>query len=384
MKHISYILAPLMLLFTSCIYPFEPEGIKETSGIIVIEGDIIAGGTSFFLISYSQELTDITTLKSIVHAKVSVESSSGEVIQGRITYRNSQNVFNIDTRNLDIDQKYRLSVLMNDGEQYYSTWQTVEISPEIDSLSFYPDETNEVMRFYVSTHGDDNQRYYKWTYKEDWEYHSHYNSFFFYDYATDAVYEYPGTMNRYYCWNNDYSTSIMVTNTKDLTDNRLINHEIYSVGRTNNKISYIYSVEVYQQVISEEAYTYWVTLSKNSDDAGGLFSPQPSELRGNIYCAGDSTKPVLGYVGASTVTSKRIFVDQRKTLFWRRTEDCDAPMILSSLDWRKYYNYGYDVVDKVEEGMGVFSVYWAPVRCVDCTKKGGTKLKPSFWPNDHI
>jgi len=25
----------------------------------------------------------------------------------------------------------------------------------------------------------------------------------------------------------------------------------------------------------------------------------------------------------------------------------------------------------------------APIRCVDCTLRGGTKNKPGFWPNDH-
>ena len=382
-KLIIFGLLIFLFLADSCIYPFEPEGIDQTSGILVIEGDIIAGGESQFKVSVSQELDDKKAPKTVYYQLI-IENDEGDELTAEPS---RTGVTLLDTKSVEIGKEYRVHVKTLDSkgvtkEQYYSEWLEVKQAPAIDSISFFPDEEREAMYFYISTHGDDTQTYYKWDYKEDWEYHSAFVSELEYNQLTNTVSSILGIRNRYYCWNNAESSQILIGNTSDASENRLIKHELYSISKYSLKISYIYSVELTQKAITAEAYNYWQTLSKNSDDAGGLFSPQPSELRGNYYNPKDSLEVVLGYVSATTIAKQRMYVRNADILFWKNLEQCAMAIVIPRDEWYNYYKSGYDVLFE-EELDGATNIYWAETRCVDCRSLGGTKTKPSFWPNNH-
>lgn len=376
-------LSILSLMVEGCVYPFEPEGIENTSGMIVIEGDILAGEYSSFKLSLSEEL-DGTRSEIFLLWKVSIESSTGEVISSAMTTSSTNTV---DTRDISLDKKYRVRIdtqdsKTNESKYYYSEWLDVQKAAVLDDVTFYPDWEQEIMFFYVSSHGEETQNYYKWEYQEDWEYHSQNMAYAEYDPKTNTITDILGIRNRYYCWNNAASTKIMVADNSAMGENKLIRHELFTIGKSSIKISYLYSVNVIQKALTAEAYNYWNTLSRNSDDAGGIFSPQPSELRGNYFNPNDSSEVVLGYVSATTVSSKRIFVDNFEVKFWSEKEDCQDDITLKPDQFRTYYNSGFDILYS-EEMDGVVVYYWADKNCTDCRMKGGTKTKPSFWPNEH-
>ena len=68
----------------------------------------------------------------------------------------------------------------------------------------------------------------------------------------------------------------------DHLESNTVYHKLNTIHRTSDKISYLYYTEVKQMSISEEAYNYWSNLQRNSEEIGGIFAPQPSEMIGNI------------------------------------------------------------------------------------------------------
>lgn len=382
-------LTALALLAGSCIYPFEPNGTVKTSGIVVIEGDILVGEESLFRVFYSQELDETKTDTRLINSLVTVESSSGEVLNGEI-YNPAGNTldwndlyYKVDTRGLDRTKEYRLHVVTTDnGRNYYSEWLSVEETPEMTNLSYKVDREDGRLRFYVSTEGKEDQRYYKWTYKEDWEYHAKVLAMTEYEPISMTMTEIFGIRNWYYCWDKDRSEDIMIASTTTLSQNKLVDHEIYSLSNTDKKLQFLYSTEVMQQAVPYKAYVYWNTLAQNSDNVGGLFSPQPSEMRGNLYCYDDENEVVLGYIGCSTVSKMRLFFDNVQEKFNGEYVVCEPEIALPKSSWSRYYKLGYDVAWS-EEFDGAVTYYWMKKDCVDCRTAGGTKNKPSWWPNNH-
>jgi hypothetical protein len=70
----------------------------------------------------------------------------------------------------------------------------------------------------------------------------------------------------------------------------------------------MYSVIVSQYALTSNQFKYWTELKKNSEQLGTLFDAQPSQLNSNIHCITNPAEPVMGYLSASTVQKKRIFI----------------------------------------------------------------------------
>jgi hypothetical protein len=123
-------------------------------------------------------------------------------------------------------------------------------------------------------------------------------------------------------------------------------------------------------------------LKKNSYEIGGIFAPQPSEMQGNIHCLSDPNERVLGYISASVVVSKRIFVSGKELMMYRAPFTCSFQDVPGSpgqvFTNRDRYTIGLRVA---EVGM-LGGVSWSLEACVDC-RYYGSKNKPSFWPNNH-
>jgi hypothetical protein len=79
------------------------------------------------------------------------------------------------------------------------------------------------------------------------------------------------------------------------------------MGHDDIRISYVYSMELIQQSLTKEGYQYWENIRKISDDIGGIFAPQPSEIKGNLKSINTEDQTIIGYISASTVNKKRIF-----------------------------------------------------------------------------
>lgn len=405
MRKILSLLSGLMLLAaaSSCIYDFKPE-VESAAGNIVVDGDILAGDISIIRVSESVALDSIVssdaarTLAGTGYWSAWVELDNGERIDGT-PYGND--AFRIDTRPLTAGDKCRLCINHIKGYNklgeieshcYASAWLTVQSTSPIDSISSVIAEDGNTMDFCVTSSGGGSTPYFRWFGREDWEYTADLFAHEYYYLPANEIREYQDGDNSYYCWKNAEVPEIMIANTSGLKESRFENHRIYTYDNHNEKISYLYSVLVVQENLTEEAYRYWSAMERNSTDVGGLFSSQPSDVRGNIYNVNDSTEVVIGFINASEVSTMRYFFDSSKHLFYRRLERfTDEPKAVNRKDWKYYYssmNYRPFSIHEEELPNGEVSsdpdVYdWYPRRCIECTAKGGSKVKPDYWPNNH-
>lgn len=375
-----------VLLLSTCITPFTPKGIDSEGGTVVIEGDIILGSDTKVYVSLSKALNSDKAIVYLRNAQVWVESKSGERYMGvLIASGNITPYYLMNTRALRFDQPYKLCVNLPDGRRYESDLITPLRTPEIDDIEFEVNSSRTAVDFMVTANGEsalyDYTPYYKWRFTEDWEFTSHYQTNYYYSAATGFILKYATDPRIYYCWNRAESTSILVAKTDHLEKNVVNRQKVTTIPNSSDKISYLYSMELSQMSISKEAYIYWSTLKKNTDEIGGIFSPQPSEMFGNIRCVSDANIKVYGYISAGTVTTKRIFV-YKEELGIYVPSPCpffDDTGIDPPLTFRQLYDAGYVVVRYLDND----PLEWAHNKCVDC-RLSGNKNKPFFWPNNDL
>lgn len=387
-----YILFMLVLAvsgMTSCVYPFEAE-LDGESGTFVIEGDILIGEVMEVNLSYTAPVDSSYAIRRPAHASVWVEDDAGGRYSGKVDVPREK--YFVDMREADTGLKYRLRVENHDtGKGYASSWQAVCKAPHIDSLSYIVDEVHLQLDIALSMHSDIGS-YFKWSYREDWEYHSAYRAKIRYlpDPITWA--QGPGVINDiiypdvpdYYCWDYEYSSEIMLFSTESQTEDRFVDLEFHSIPRQSKKISSLYHIEVQLEPITREAYLYWDNIRANSEYNGSLFAPNPSEMAGNIKCLTDTTEMVIGYINVAERDSQDMFYDNSEEFFYKAPYAfTDEPLeVASSKDWFSWYSRGYLPYDYKEMG-SPSPTLWSLKGNVDCTCQGGTRLRPPYWPNDH-
>ena len=376
----------LAVLGTSCVYDYQAET-GNLRDFVVIEGDIMIGGYTEVRVSLSGALSDNSAADRSIDATAYVEASDATRYTGPLDA--------IDTRSADPSLQYRLVVSCGRGT-YASEWESVLRSGPIESIDYRISDDEKTMTVDVSTRGEDSP-YYRWIACETWEYHTPYIPSHYYVpsgtydhgilYPRDTILPFRLGENSGYCWNTARVRGIMTASTEQLSENRLVRHELYSMGCYEQRISYIYSVELFQEAISERAYRFWETLNKNSQDVGGLFSPEPTEMAGNVHNVDDPEETVLGYISATVPSVKRIFILSDAIGFAQiPIADRDVYDINPIYDEgsrtlkRKLYKAGYAVY--MHPPMAPPDCFdWLPRRCVDCEVWGpGTRKKPDFWP----
>ncbi|HET7002780.1 MAG TPA: hypothetical protein VFI33_15755, partial [Puia sp.] len=113
----------------------------------------------------------------------------------------------------------------------------------------------------------------------------------------------------------------------------------------------------------------------------GLFDLQPAQIRGNIHGVTNSNDVVLGYISASSIQEKRIFIDNGK-LAWQSNHGVNCPVKiiptdpLNTLSWN-YADTSYDVYYFNTGNPPTMNITYKD--CLDCRYQGGTNLKPAFW-----
>lgn len=392
------VLAAALLVAVSCIYDFEPK-FEGSDGLLVVDGDILIGAITTVTLDRTEKLnpdsTDIYSLSPMDFYDVYVVSENGTDIKGSRELANDhcpRYHIEIDTRNLDPSVKYRMEIIQTwTGKKYVSPWLQPLKSQKIDSLSWAVNRESERLEIRVSSSGDADGCYFRWTGREVWEFVAPLYAWCYYDSKKRDIFEFENGENTYYCWNRGSVSDVMIADVSEVADARIVNYRLYSYPKETVKISYLYRVELIQECISEEAFRYWKMVERNTQDVGGLFSSQPSEIRGNLVNENDPSEVVIGYISASVVSSRYLYVDNHVTRFGTYRVPVPEATVLNRMDWLRFYNSNYRpfMIHEEELPNGDIKtdpdVYdWYPRRCVDCTASGGIKAKPHDWPNDDI
>ena len=361
---------------------------------IAIEGRILAGEESVVYLSYTTPLNSEEAAPDILNAQIYVIGQNGYRSEAA-EFDIENDCYVIDTRTLENNTHYALEVTV-DGETYQSEFQPLLTSPEIDEVTWQENESS--VSIYVTTLAEkDEPRHFMWSFEEDWEFHAEVDIRGNDEIKPIYVKEhYPGLTEAHnpylFCWMHDVSRNLLLHSTANLSENLAENIKLHEISIEDIRISYIYSILVKQWSLSDEAYRYFHTAKQYTEESEGLFTPILSDYQGNIVCTTNPNKRAHGYVLASSVATKRIFIYEEefkhmRTLYstpncfsmnWER-ESASFGAVLGTYPWLSPW-----VIMARDGNPYVQDALMYTWFCVDCRHTpGATKKRPDFWPNNH-
>ncbi|MEP7376997.1 MAG: DUF4249 domain-containing protein [Chitinophagaceae bacterium] len=374
---ISSVLLFSLLWLIACKKPYDPPEIKIATNFLVVDGNITCGTNAVTTITLSRttKLGDSLLFNPELNALLYIEEEQGNVFpiseQGNGVYRSQP-------LNLDPARKYRLKITTPGNKNYVSDFVTAKTSPAIDSLTWKQDGDVTVS---VHTHDPlNNTRYYRWEFAETWTYASLFHAEWIvkdgWIYVHDSINQIDS------CWRTANSNNIVVGSSIALSEDVISDFPVAVIPQHHEKIGKRYSILVKQYGLTEEAFRYLQLIKKNTEQLGTLFDAQPSQLKGNIQSADDPNEPVIGFISASTVTEKRIFIQHDQLTNWipvYSIETCGNPIIIDQnrTDYRiwDYPDPDYTILYYIMGG--TMAIIKKP--CIDCRARGGVNVKPSFW-----
>ncbi|HYJ37912.1 MAG TPA: DUF4249 domain-containing protein, partial [Chitinophagaceae bacterium] len=367
---IGIVISLLGCLMATCREEYQPPVTNSNANLLVVEGIINPDSTTITL-SRTKNLNDTISFIPELNAVIYIEGERGALFQ--LQAKGNGN-YTIGSIALNTSDRYRVRISTL-GNSYASEYVDVKITPPIDSLSWQQDTDVSI---FLDTHDpSNNSRYYRWEYIETWEHHSYYDTNL--GYANGQVYFRDSSQLLNVCWTTAGSSDILLGTSSQLVNDVIEKAPIATIPHGSEKITVRYSILVKQYSLTKDAYGFWQLLRRNTNNVGGIFDAQPSELIGNIRCINKPAEQVIGFVGASTVETKRMFIRRGELSSWNSpsSDFLCAPRVVA-LDSVEYYLRDTLFSPAYYLSSGGLAIARNP--CVDCRRQGGNTIKPSFWP----
>jgi hypothetical protein len=421
-----FILILLVTGYLSCRKAYKPALNSVTTNFLAIDGPIISGDSTFIKLSRTTSLSDTTQIKAELKAIVSVEDDQHK--QYPLTETGKGN-YVLGVTNFDVARTYRLDIKTSDGKIYQSDFVPMKVTPPIDSL-YFKQTGSQIINFYVNTHDATNStRYYRWDYKETWSYVSCYAATFQYKNGTVVPIVPRSADDISTCYQSAPSNEIFIGNSVNLTKDIITAQSLGALTGGSIKIAHIYAMQVHQYAITGAGFNYYQNLKNNTENLGSIFDAQPSTTNGNIHCITSPGNLVLGFVSVSTVAGKQFNLHYNDLQFQVMgaqprglvainyfappdTSYCSyeppPPMRKATgipwpLDFSQTPNFNFRAATALASGdsllvstlpicnptspdyqacelRAVTGYCYAPKTCVDCRLKGGTNIRPTYFP----
>ena len=377
MKKILFIILVSALWVVACKKPYAPPEIKVDTNFLVIDGSISCGNNAVTTITLSRttRLGDSILFDPELNALLYIDQEQGGLFP---LTEEGNGIYKTTPLNLEPGRNYRLKIKTADNRNYISDYVTAKTSPAIDSLTW---KQNGDVTVSANTHDpSNNTRYYRWEFNETWTYASLFHAEWI---VKDGwIYVHDSATQIDSCWRTANSNNIVVGSSVALSDDVISNFPVTIIPQHNEKLGKRYSILVKQYALTEEAFRYLQLIQKNTEQLGTLFDGQPSQLKGNIQSEDNPNEPVIGFMSASTVTEKRLFIQHDQLTDWvpaYSIESCGSPMIIDQnmTDYRiwDYPDPTYTILYYIMGG--TMAIIKKP--CIDCRERGGVNVKPSFW-----
>lgn len=374
------------------------------TGLLVVEGNILNGDTTKIRLTRTSPIDDRQLIPE-TGASVQIEGEDNSVYP---LSESEPGSYKTAFLTLDKSVQYRLKIASGSGV-YESDWLTVISTPPIDSITWKRDDRDSSVEISVSGKGTENDaRFFKWEYDEVWEFHSAFESWLYYTYTlsptgikiyacVDTVIErapitacvlpwYPpyGSLRNdsmYTCWKYQRSSNINIGSTAALSGNTILT-PVRRIPTNAWEISVLYSILVKQTGLTREGYDFYKILKSNSEGLGTIFDAQPSQMKTNLKCVTNPDEIVLGFVDATTVSTKRLFIGNKELYDWKFRDSFPC----AELEDVTYVNAtDRGLVPTTVRKMNKFPPYdfyeygITYPYCADCRLRGVHK-KPDFWP----
>jgi Domain of unknown function (DUF4249) len=380
-----------VLGMVGCVDYYQPVLPTTVKDLLVVDGFLnAADGTATVHLSHSQSIGDSSAPAPEINAAVFIKTANSD---------QRWNLIELDSGNyrvtgipIDKGDSYSLTIETASGTTYYSDTVHIKSTPPIDSLSLGLSNDGNELRLMVTAHDfTGSTKFYTWTYEETYEYHAPLISGFkLID--REAIHRNEDE-SVYRCWTTRKSTSYWVATSVPLGQDVIDHFPIRFFEKSAIELSVRYSILVKQKAISNQEYSYLDQLKKSTENLGGIFSPTPTRIVGNLHRSDDGTAAVLGYFSAGEVFEKRYFVERTQLpqsfLFQSYLYGCKedtacllrgpqspikCAMALAELSESQY------VLRPLTNPRGQTYAYtYSNAFCSDCRAKGGTTTKPAFW-----
>jgi len=316
---------------------------------------------------------------------------------------------------------YHLEITTSDGKQYSSEIQQLTPVVRIDDLyverNFNENEEEGVSIFVDATASNEESIYYRYEYEEtykvvaplysplelvilndDFDYPpeifigntlQEIKDFFF------LVQQRPE--QEQICYNTVKSNNIILGNTNNLTDNDIDQFRVRFIGRQNYIMSHRYSILVRQYIQSQEANTYYRTLSEFANSERIFSENQIGFLEGNVFSISNEEENVVGFFEVSSVDAQRVYFNYADLFpgdqlppYVIECDDFISPILLKE-DF-VHNIIGSPVMDALNQGFQYYDVtndtdlspfavmpyLLVQEPCGDCTVLG-ENVVPDFW-----
>ena len=259
-------------------------------------------------------------------------------------------------------RSYQMVITLNSGKKYTSSFEKLNEVPPIDNISYSIEEVEELsgnntivdiekVLIKVDFCDPENEKnYYRWRYQETFQVLAPLAGG-----TTGGGGNFRGcgrTLPKADCWAKGFDHEFLKVSNDLLFDgSELKDYTIFATD-IDRKFDIGYSALVVQYSLSKEAYEYWEAIKNQIGNNGTIFETSNYQIRGNLSAVDDPDELVLGYFGASAVSSNRLFMD-----------DADIQ-----------YNHQYSCEPNQ---IGCF-----PAACIDCREylPSSSDIKPDFWP----
>jgi hypothetical protein len=380
----------IILAIYGCKKPFTPLVTSSSNSYLVVEGVINLGNDStVFKINQTVKLNDSSTFNPLLGAMVTVEGEQNGVYN-LSDFNNNGHYNSIMGLNLPANQRYRLRIKTG-SKEYASDFVEVKLTPPIDSIGYLVKDGN--VNLYINSHDPaSNSRYYRYDYDETWQFHSKYISSFVLDPTTNTIVYRNADQQISYCFGHDVSSHIVLNSTENLSNDVVFQAPLSVIPLTSEKFETRYSILVKQYAVTKDAFSFYQLLKKNTEQIGSIFDVLPSQLTGNIHCVTQPNEPVIGYVTATNVQQKRIYINHTDLPGGVQPiypYDCEEQLALFSdpkTNTNEVQNtlinppIVYIPTTPYIKGNppAILGFYYSTAICTDCTLRG-TKQAPAWW-----
>jgi hypothetical protein len=382
-KRIQIILTSILvslILLSGCRDPFEPDVTMMDLNYLVVEGFIeIDAQESILRLSRTTPLRGENPFRVESGALISLISDNGftwEFVEKEAgTYAL--------TGTFDPNLTYKINILLNNNQEYESDPLVPKISPPIQELGFTRNEDG--VNIQVSTQGTENALYFLWDYEETWLFRPPFPTPFIFNPETRGIDLRKPEQQVGLCWLENKVNRIILDNAGRFSNFRINQKDMVFIPNLSEKLMTRYSISVRQRALDKDAFDFWEIMRKNTEDIGGIFSPLPSLIRGNIHPVNSSNTSAIGFVSMGKSSKERLYINVQDVRPWQVFIPdylaclLDSDTIPPAAYALEFSGPNYSPVFQVVNEMGAILGYrGAETRCADCTLRG-SNVRPDFW-----
>jgi len=383
-NNIVFIIAIFALMLTSCIKSYEPVIESSDAVKFVVSGQVNQGDTIQRITISSTSKVKEPWYNPVKGCTVKILDDKGNSYDA-VDMQDGNYESIIPLSELRAGASFKVDILLPGGAHIDSDYDQINDCPDVDSVysvlqdvpGINPMIPEKGIQFYLDLDGENvPSRNYLIEAVETWEYHSAYPIEWFYDGKIHHIV--PLDFSRMICWKTALVKKIFTLTTNNLSTNKYHRYPLHIVDNFSSpRLEYGYSLLIRQYALSEAAFTYWEKIKINSNQQGGLYEKQPLAVKGNMHNLTNPDQIVLGFFGATTVKSKRIFVSPIENLPLKYNPHCESGTLLKNglrqISPASYPAYLFGDING-------YQLVMINRTCVDCLTVGGINVKPAFWP----